>query len=444
MGRDIYTFVERRKAHGKWECIATDEDIMAYRAPDLFAYLSYNAYEGAVGVIQKPLREWVTTLSIPTRNYMFSRINAPIKGQIPLFQQNEIDYNDFISALDDDFIGSSEARRWIDKRLSFLLTDDIISNPDACFWNWCSVEELTWAMSQVEKELNIKLGEDDDYRKIVALMKENEAQGYEVRMVYSYDNSTEWVGCLEDNESKHAAQSKEDDTQTNNPLILFILQCRAEDFKRSFEAQDNRCFMGVYTLYQLAYCNYLILSDNNWEPSFLPIIETCRRGCREILDYLKTLITIPISFQSELVGLLKRFSYYYENEDIDTMLNGSISKLVSLGYREIDCRLYEAGMKLNYSETERLLNQGANPTVYISGDYSPSEAEKIGCSEASCLTTDVNTVVCDAIDLNGIESYWKTGVNKEEHTVLKNDIRTIFQAAAYRIMENIISEKTRK
>ena len=51
--------------------------------------------------------------------------------------------------------------------------------------------------------------------------------------------------------------------QTENLLLLYLLQCRAKDFIKRFEAQSNRCFTGVYSLYRLAYSNYLLLSDDD-------------------------------------------------------------------------------------------------------------------------------------------------------------------------------------
>lgn len=230
--------------------------------------------------------------------------------------------------------------------------------------------------------------------------------------------------------------------RTNNLLLLFVLQCRADDFIQRFEEQNNRCFMGVYSIYQVAYCNYLILSDEEWNPAFMTVVKSCRMECKKILDYLKTVISIPDTFEAELAVFLKKFSYYEDDEDLDMMLDGSLHELVSLGYREIDCKLYEAGMKLKYSEVKELLRKGANPRINISGDYTASEAENIKCEDFSCLTTDVHTVICDTVDLDGIYSYWEKGINREEQTFIAEDLRSFFQAAAYQIMKILISNNT--
>lgn len=232
--------------------------------------------------------------------------------------------------------------------------------------------------------------------------------------------------------------------KTENLLLLYLLQCRAKDFIKSFEAQSNRCFTGVYSLYRLAYSNYLLLSDDDWNPSCISVIEQCRKGCREILEYLQTIISIPNSFESNLKHHFKRFAYYEADEDFEWMLDGSLSQLISLGYLEIDCLLYEAGMKLNYSEVEHLLELGANPDIHISGDFSPAEIEKVDINDTYCLRVDVNTRLSDAIDLDGIYTYWENGVRNETQSIGTNDIYSFFQGAAYRLMELLISEKNGK
>lgn len=88
--------------------------------------------------------------------------------------------------------------------------------------------------------------------------------------------------------------------QSNNLLLLYILQCRSEDFIKRFEEQNNHCLIGVYSLYQLAYSNYLILSDDEWSQSAIPVIEICRKRCKEILVYLKNIIAVPTSFEYDL------------------------------------------------------------------------------------------------------------------------------------------------
>ena len=100
----------------------------------------------------------------------------------------------------------------------------------------------------------------------------------------------------------------------------------------------------------------------------MTVVKSCRMECKKILDYLKTVISIPDTFEAELAVFLKKFSYYEDDEDLDMMLDGSLHELVSLGYREIDCKLYEAGMKLKYSEVKRIIAKRGKSRINISGD----------------------------------------------------------------------------
>lgn len=443
MGRDIYTFIERRKENDNWECIATDNDIMAYRDPTLFSILSYNMYEGNIGVTQKKLKDWVATLSAPTRNYLFFRVEGLVAGIEPLFGKDQFDYNDFVEPLEIERVTIAESQEWISSKLSFLLTNDIVSNPDACYWNWCSADELAWALCRLEQQERIKLGENDDYRKILLLMRENEDLGYEVRLVYSYDNSTEWVGCINNDESttelaESIKDTGESDGYTDNKLMLYILQCRSADFISYFEAQNNRCFMGVYSLYLMAWANYKILSIDFWTPSFLEVVEPSRVGCAEIMNYLRSVVAIPDSLDN-VKKYLKSFANYDDSDGLDLMLDSELSQLIDLGYREIDCRLYEAGMRLDYEEAEKLIEMGANPNIYISGELPPSKAEG-NEYEAYCLSCEVNSIVSDTLDFDAIDRYWIAGVKNESQNVRLRDIEALFKGAAYRLMEEVLSK----
>jgi hypothetical protein len=167
MGRDIYVFIERRKSNQKWECVADDDKLMEsyffYRSPTLFALLSYNKYKGKHGVYQKPLKSWVSTLAPETNRHMFMRLETPINNNQILFRKDELDYSSLIKSLDDETEESEYALRWIDKGVSFLLTDDVVSNPDACYWNWCSADELEWAVVGRYEEDGCTIMENDRY-----------------------------------------------------------------------------------------------------------------------------------------------------------------------------------------------------------------------------------------------------------------------------------------
>lgn len=231
---------------------------------------------------------------------------------------------------------------------------------------------------------------------------------------------------------------KSNTKSSTNLLILYILQCRAQNFIEQFEAQRNRCFGGVYSLYMMAYSNYLLLSEDLWLQSCMAVIEQCRKGCREILDYLQHIMELPDTFEADLRAYMKRYACYADDDDFDYMLDADLPKLLSLGYRKVDCLLYVAGMKLNYDEVEILLALGADPNVKIYGDYTAAQAAEASIYDVYCVGEEANNRVSDAVDLYGVYGYWESGVNGENKEIGEDDLYYFFQGAAYRLMVMIL------
>lgn len=198
MGRDIYAYIERKSKNGEWECVATDEEVLnsfhLYRDSELFSFLSYNAYCGEECIPLRPLKEWVTTVSTETARYLFFRITGSVFDRPILFPDDKSLQDKFKKMLDPDCDETVDAAMsWVDKKVSFLLTEKIVSNPDACYWNWCTADELRWAVFKYQKGYSNPTEEKDEYLKLASFMKNIEKEGYEVRMVYSYDFSTRWL-----------------------------------------------------------------------------------------------------------------------------------------------------------------------------------------------------------------------------------------------------------
>jgi hypothetical protein len=203
MGRDIHAFIERRRNNGKWECLIDDINCSLYRDSTIFEYLSYNSYEGEKCIYQKPLKDWVATLSPEVNNYVYIRIDKSLDNCSPLFNRDDIDYNSILESLDTEcIVDEDKVLRWIAEGVSFLLTDDIISNPDACYWNWCTADELEWAIKEFYLDNQFNSLEDDEYFLTAEMMRDYEREGYEVRMVYSYDESSNWLNMEPETEIK--------------------------------------------------------------------------------------------------------------------------------------------------------------------------------------------------------------------------------------------------
>lgn len=236
-------------------------------------------------------------------------------------------------------------------------------------------------------------------------------------------------------------EKSHNETSENNLLLMYILQNRADEFIKIFESQNNRCSIGVYMIYRVAYANKILLGSSDWKDAFLPVVEKGRIENQRILDYLETIIRIPDSFYDDFKKYLKSFALYDDDYDFEIMLDTSLDLLVKRGYREIDCRLYEAGMKFNFSELERLLSIGADPHAKLSAEYSSEIAsEKVVIKDnVITLYDEVCIQVCDCYDLDGICSSWRDGFNGKE-TMISNDLlRALFAGAGFQIIIDIIN-----
>ncbi|MDE6078014.1 MAG: hypothetical protein K2G29_09800 [Muribaculaceae bacterium] len=233
---------------------------------------------------------------------------------------------------------------------------------------------------------------------------------------------------------------KGNEASQNNHLLMFLLQNRSEDFIRQFEDQDNRCYMGVYSLYRVGYANKVILNSVDWSANFLPTVENLREENQRILDYLASIIPIPDNFFEDFKESLQPFAWFDKEDDFEYMLDASLDHIEKMGYRKIDCLLYEAGLKFHFKECEHLLAHGANPYVKLSSEYSPKVASKL-----DVITYDVYSLfegaechLSDCVNIYGISECWEDGLSGKETIVDSNLIREFFLAAGCQILCEII------
>lgn len=117
------------------------------------------------------------------------------------------------------------------------------------------------------------------------------------------------------------------ETSPNNHLLMYLLQNRSEDFIRQFEAQNNRCFMGVYSLYRMGYTNKIILDEVDWSDKFKPTAETLRAENHRILDYLASIIPIRENFFENFKESLRPFAWFEKDDNFEYMLDASLDHL---------------------------------------------------------------------------------------------------------------------
>lgn len=232
---------------------------------------------------------------------------------------------------------------------------------------------------------------------------------------------------------------------SHSHLLMYLLQNRADDFIELFRRQDNGCYWGTLSLYEVAYTNKLLLSDTEWVPGFLPVIEHGRTENRRILEFLESQIKIPENFGKHFAKTLKPFAWFFEDEDFGSMLEGLLPELLEKGYREKDCLLYEAGLKFNFDKLTTLLDQGADPYVRISGLYTPQEAaQQISPDDTYSLYDDVYRHACDCADIYGVGNCWQDGMQGKETEIDNDLLREFFQGAGCQWVTNIILEKCPK
>lgn len=225
-----------------------------------------------------------------------------------------------------------------------------------------------------------------------------------------------------------------------NKLFSYLFQCRSEEFiERFYQNNCASCSQGISNLYACSYALHVILENEMWGEHLRSTIKICRKGCEKILSFLASKTEVPKNYEETFKDFVRsRFQWWDEEDEIEDMLDGDIEKLRERGYREIDCYLYEAGMKLHYDRVVELLKQGANPYVSISADYIAGEAE----SHESCLYEKIGIII-DDLFFDGVGHIIEKGVKKVDDEEL---IHWVFQTAAYLIMLNIIDnfEKSKK
>lgn len=237
-----------------------------------------------------------------------------------------------------------------------------------------------------------------------------------------------------------------DEAAQNNKLLMYLLQNRSEDFIRRFEAEDNGCFIGRYSLYRVAYTNKVILKQAEWAPGFLPVVEKMRGENQRILDYFASMIPISENFHEYFKDSLQPFAWFDKEDDFEFMLGGSLEHLEKMGYRKIDCLLYEAGLKFNFKECERLLAGGADAFVKLSAEYPPEVASNLDFFDYDVysLYEDAERHGADCVDIYGIGNCWEDGVAGKETIVDSDLLREFFLAAGCKMLCEIIRNRNSK
>jgi hypothetical protein len=228
-----------------------------------------------------------------------------------------------------------------------------------------------------------------------------------------------------------------------NYLLMYLLQNRADDFIKRLRNDGNNCYTDILMLYHVAYANRLLLTNVNWVPNFLPVVKKCTAENAKIIEYLESLIKIPENYADVFAKFLKPYAWFFDDEEFEFMLDGSLESLLQKGYREIDCLAYEAGLKFNFDRLKELLDQGADPYAHISGDNPPEGAAQLSHMDVNELYEDADNHVCDRGSFYYICDCWQDGIDGKETTVENELIRDLFLSAGCQLVVNIIKSSSK-
>lgn len=271
------------------------------------------------------------------------------------------------------------------------------------------------------------------------------------------------------------------DTDT---ILMYLLQCRADDFITVFEKLYNipqeamrtemkecvkyfgmssencldcslaltkaiegeidsyKGLLPVYWLYDIALANRILLSADMWTGDYLKTtINKCRESADRILQYIKVFAGIS---DDRATNFLENYKQCALNTDI---FDEEMPILTSKGYRKIDCLLFKAGLSLDVETMLDLLEKGANPEAYIEGIFSDEEKDEL-CYWSPNLLEECWDHIGDTCEFCGqLEEFWESGLRREKPDVFVSNGSVLFElfiGAVYQSIVNIVEDFQRK
>lgn len=227
-----------------------------------------------------------------------------------------------------------------------------------------------------------------------------------------------------------------------NKLLTYIFQCRSKEFIEHYtESLDKPNSSDLLYLYNCCCALEIVLEAGNLGEEYLSedVIEYCRKGCHELKEFICSQIEIPNNYEKTFYDFLRNYQYYPEERRLEDILNGDIEELKSQDYREVDCLLYEAGMKLHFDEMMDYLEKGGDPHVYITADIHSSEVEALKYNGFSLYGESIMRIE-DLFMCYSFRGVLKRALNKIDVELSLSQIHGVFWAAAYQIVLNKIDD----
>ena len=129
-------------------------------------------------------------------------------------------------------------------------------------------------------------------------------------------------------------------------LVALVMQNQAEKVIDLLESDvidtrilnDIGCCSSPLPLYKLSLCNAILLDNDNWSKSFLPVVERNRQGCKTLLDYWgkrwNYSVNCPMDFSD-----YQEMCAHFKDWDMDGLLDGNLDDLIALGYNKDEVEL---------------------------------------------------------------------------------------------------------
>lgn len=221
-------------------------------------------------------------------------------------------------------------------------------------------------------------------------------------------------------------------------LVALVMQNQAEKVIDLLESDvidtrilnDIGCCSSPLPLYKLSLCNAILLDDDNWSKSFLPVVERNRKGCKTLLDYWEKRWNCPVDCPVNFFDYQDVYTYY-RDWDIDELLDGTMDELVALGYDKDEVEFCYAVLTYKPDLIQKHIALRTNPNVYISGDIPPGTGYASDGESYNALVF-CNTVYCDAFDCYGYGAFWENTLKRPAEV---HDVLLLIETAAYRDLE---------
>lgn len=224
-------------------------------------------------------------------------------------------------------------------------------------------------------------------------------------------------------------------------LICCVFQNMADEAINILEAkkysksllEDIGLLCQPFPLYWLVKCNEILLEDKKWNKNYyervvVPSLENCRR-------LLKYFDDNNLNFAGDVdYSLFPEERGHFVDWDMAEMLDGDLDYLVKKGYDADECLLCYAVLTGDIDEIDRQIKNKTNPDVWISGDFTPGEANATDGSSYNAIVA-CNTFYCDCFDIYNLRGYLEDGLNKQIKTISPEMLSSLIQASFYRSIE---------